>query len=528
ATAMGNASGLQHCLEADNNAAVHRHRTDFPSEGYCMVRATAMGRRDLVELLVNHGASLDAVYKPQSGNPAERGMPLIAAVYAGHLALANWLLDRGATPHAHPNCAAPLVDMLLRASIQRHDGWLALSELRYVTVDPLHHLQPFLHPPAAYKDLLDRCIAAGATPQIYTQIAVGNDAAIDALLDEPTQHVVQNGHGTDVFSQIILDASWMGYDDVLLRCYDSHLDLMNADLANRAINAALRSHNRDGSAPQYHRLIAHLLRWLRDHDSAITCDPFRILAEDFLETYHYGHAPSTPSIDELLGLARLFLEFNAPMNDRQRDMDFDDSRPPLAAAIDHGIVQLAEFLIDNGVGVSRHDPPHSNPIDLARRHGFDGLLQTMRADDSVWNSKSRWDHTQFIPVTGPVPSATSVRFDQCDIRSGTIDIPVPSGVGRDDNAARMTRFIPFDLPYDESHLPDVRVLVSNANLPTWVCYATVGTLQNRQGILLQLAAAVPKSELAQSYVEDANTDDAFDDASTSLLTVQCRNTDFGF
>ena len=314
ATVLDDVEQVKLLLSKDRSLANKHFRPDRKndSNGFPLVRACANGNQEIVEILLDHGADINA----DLGSPdrPEFGMPIIASVYAKHYGITKLLLDRGASIDAHPNCAAPLVDMLYYATDNASGGWLALGGMQHATDDPRSHLQPNDGGSSASKTLYDRIVSLDGKPQIYSMVKMNDVARIEGLLEQPTASPQEPGGPDTVFDCLMHAAAWLGNVEIMQLCLATHPDLHSPESANDHISAAIRSHNRDGSMLDYRRIIEMNLDFLADRQAELTIDPLWLLADDFLEVYSYGTHPELPSVDDLLGLAELFLNF---VQDRQ-------------------------------------------------------------------------------------------------------------------------------------------------------------------------------------------------------------------
>ena len=241
----------------DSSLAKKHYRPDRKgySDGFpSLVRACANGNRQIVEMLLDYGADINADVGVD--DPAEFGMPIIAAVYDQHYAIANLLLDRGASVHAHPNCAAPLVDMLYYAMDTTSLGSLALGELEYATEDPRSHLQLNNGGSPESARLYERALALGGKPQMYSHVKMKIHWEIARLLKEESTVIASNPGGPDTaFNCLSSAGAWLGDLKTMELCLTLQPSLHSARAANDCINAAIRSHNRDGSFDDYRRII---------------------------------------------------------------------------------------------------------------------------------------------------------------------------------------------------------------------------------------------------------------------------------
>ncbi len=494
AVALGDFDHAEKLLANDRSLANKDHRPDISnlSEGLPLVRACATGNRDIVELLLGCGADINATLK--TNDAAEFGMPIIAATYGKHYEIANLLLDRGASIHAHPNCAAPWFDMLYYASVDGGPGWLAVSELSHITEEVRSHVQPSDSGSQAVVNLYKRAVGLGAKPQIYSIVRMKDYQEVQRLLTEEPEALGTNpGSDDTVFHCLSQSAAWLGDATTMELCLTRCPELHSGEAANARISDAIRSHNRDGDFSDYRKIIESNLAYLRDNDLDVTSQPLSLLASDFLENYSYGTNPDLPSMDDLLNLAALFIEFGIPVNERDDNL----GRTPLAAAVDNGHTEYVEFLLSHGATVRKGDPPESNPVQLARKHGFTRILELLGETPGKWGAVTESDSIEIeSPIASSQPTVLSP-LSHAVIRMGiaTIDRDFhPRGEADDTHCV----FIEFPEPFPADQFPSVRLILSNRNHPQLIGSATTGIQNGHQGFLLKVRNCFPKHELPES------------------------------
>lgn len=466
------------------------------SGGFPLVRACAKGNASIVELLLDHGADINADVGIE--NPPEFGMPLVATAYAKHYNVAHLLLDRGASVHAYPNCAAPLVDMLYYAAVEESPGWLALGELKSATDDWRSHLQPNDGGSDDAVAFYKRVVSLGGEPQMYSHVKMQNYSEIERLLREEPESIGRNPGGEEtVFSCLSHAAAWLGNSKTMELCLTVQPGLHSPDAANYHISAAIRSHNRDGSFADYRNIIEMNLRYLKEHNAPITVHPLWMLADDFLENYSYGTHPDLPAMDDLLNLAELFLDYGADIDEREPK----SGRTALAHAANEGHVAYVAFLLERNASTQKDDPPETNSVALARKHGFveilDLLGESLELAETLNNSI---EQSIEAPSVGAPPVFMSP-LNNAIIQLGKSDIEAtfqPKGKPADTHS----QFVEFPEPFADDEFANVRLFITNRNHPQIIASATTCLQNGKQGFVLRAqhcvpAKHVPKGELGE-------------------------------
>ncbi len=333
---------------------------------YPLARASLLGNRKLVQLLLDHGADVNATNVGVE-NPPEFGMPLYCAAARGHYDIANLLLDHRASPNAYGNGVPPLVD-LLRQRIARYDpGGLGSGSPA-----------PKTESPAELKKLYDRLRSLGVQPFLHTLVRVRDHAEIERLLREEAEtirHVYGRGQSKPTYEALAQASAWLGDLETTQLCLSIRPEMHSAELANAMIDSAIRSHNRDGSHTEYGGILEANLKWLKENTHPISGAPLWSLAATFLENYCYSPNTDLPRMSELIEFAELLLEYGANINER----DQKSNHSALSQAVVEGHTEYVKFLLKRGASTLQNEPPKSHPLRLAEESGLTEIVELLKA-----------------------------------------------------------------------------------------------------------------------------------------------------
>ena len=364
ATAMEDVDRVTAILADNPDIARQAHQWTI---SYPLVRASLLGNREIVKLLLDHGADVNATNVGVK-KPPEFSMPLYYAASRGHYDIANLLLDHGASPNAHGNAVPPLVD-LLRERIAQYDP------SGFGTGSPA----PKTENPAELKKLYDRLRSLGAEPFLHTLIRVRDHIEIERLLRDEAdtiRHVYGRGQKKPTYDVLAQASAWLGDLKTTQLCFSVHPKMHSVELANAMIDSAIRSHNRDGSYIEYRGIIEANLKWLKQNNKLITGAPLWSLATNFLENYRYSPNPELPQMSELIELAELFLEYGADINAR----DPKSNHSALSQTVVEGHTEYVSFLLKSGASTMQNDPPETHPLLLAEERGLTAIVELLKAD----------------------------------------------------------------------------------------------------------------------------------------------------
>ena len=97
------------------------------------------------------------------------------------------------------------------------------------------------------------------------------------------------------------------------------------------------------------------------------------LSTAYLNKHNYSPNPDIPTVDELVDLAGLFVEFDANLEARHPI----SNHTPLSSAVAEGIYEYVDFLLNQGATIHRDDPPETNPVIIAENLGLTKIAQRL-------------------------------------------------------------------------------------------------------------------------------------------------------
>ena len=101
--------------------------------------------------------------------------------------------------------------------------------------------------------------------------------------------------------------------------------------------------------------------WHREYGT-----PLHWLSTAYLNKHNYSSNPDIPTVEELVDLADLFIDFDANLEARHPIRN----HTPLSSAVAEGIYEYVDFLLEKGARIHRDDPPETNPVAIAKRLGL--------------------------------------------------------------------------------------------------------------------------------------------------------------
>ncbi len=366
----GDVETARELLDTDSSLAGKNFRPEsLHTEGFPLYHAAKNLNSPLVKVLLDSGADPEA--KLETDHPREFGMPLLNAFHTsnsrgvGNYDVVHLILDYKPSLNASPYCSTPFVDCLFnnlwtdnskKASGEfwsyKNDCGNTITELfrnsysNYLgdrNADLQAEVSRDSFPELA---LLTRAVEMGGQPSLFTLVRHEQRDLISELLQNvPTEKgTVMDWPQGRVIDNIAYAAAWCGYPKTIKACIDCGAELFNSDSAKHAINRAIHSHNCDGDIDQYFDLIQQLLKLLKERNglqpSFENGDPFcplHLLAEDFIQTSHYGFKCARLGTEEdAIRLAKLFLDFGF-------EIRFEDPRTGLNAAETAGKYDLATY-----------------------------------------------------------------------------------------------------------------------------------------------------------------------------------------
>jgi ankyrin repeat protein len=415
AASAGDLAGVRALLDADPQL-VHRRDRDG---GMPLHRAVAAGARELVGLLLDRGADLQALHGPGPGSdrgyPAANFQPIDLALWTGpfwgirgDVAMARLLLDRGASHDL--TIAAALGDRERVEALLDEDAG-RIAETRPSGKRALSSAVEFGHPEIA-RLLLDRgadpnrpegstaprgialhaAARAGDRPMVELLLAHGADpnGAIDscgsatyvARTSELRALLLAHGGTLDAF-----DLVWMGEDDEVVRRVQA-----DPRLADAGCGGALAAACKQGKRDLLVRLLdagARVPPVLTGCRSYLMSDPdmLRLLLESGMDPDLPDWQRATP-LHALCGrdsrgrphrhraeCAAILLDAGADIS--ARDEDYRST--PLAWAARSDLPDMVELLLARGAAVSLpDDEPWATPLAWATRRGHHHIAEMLR------------------------------------------------------------------------------------------------------------------------------------------------------
>ena len=321
-----NAGDLEICksiLESNPELAGRNFAPDsLHSEGFPIYQASKAGDLDIVGLLLEKGADPDAALNTQ--DPRELGMPLLHALAIKDYEMVHLLLDHGASLNAFPYCDTPFVDQVFNmlwaeaGSKKRVAYLMSISFHDYIAFNPELTYEVSDTDSELFR-LLWRVVDLGGKASIFTVVRHQHHVLLQSLLREcpDRKGPVMDWPNETVFSNIVQAASWCGYPETLSYCKALCPSRYSTDVSKKVIERAIRSHNRDGCIDDYFELLKAELEFLECQNansktmiSGEAFDPISVLETDFIEPKNYGFkCPHLLTTEDLERVRRLLLEY---------------------------------------------------------------------------------------------------------------------------------------------------------------------------------------------------------------------------
>ena len=320
AVESGDVERARQLLEDDRTLATKDYRLakdqDPHTDGYPLARAAELGDLEMVRLLLGFGADIDA--KSPHEEQRELGSPIMLALEGRHYDVMHLLLDRGASVHAYGYCYPALVELLYEESLKAgapkelarrgFDGYLGKA-----TTEPVAEQ---IDEPEVVR-LFNRVLDLGGQPSMESLVLGEYYELIDELIRTcPESPGTRHDHppGT-VFETLCQSAGWHGFPKVLEIAMARCPGLFTRDLSLDCLERALVSHNREGLASDFYRLIETQLQYLKREGhlaSILEQEAFRphcILARNYLWPGWYGNERGPSSVAEMINLSELFQQY---------------------------------------------------------------------------------------------------------------------------------------------------------------------------------------------------------------------------
>ena len=322
--------------------------------GFPLVKAADIGNLDIIALLLEFGADIDA--KSPCEEQREFGSPIMLAFERRRYDVINFMLDRGASVAAYGWCYPSLVDLVYEEALSQ-GGKQELARKGFVS-----YLGPTDYPPIqdnahdAVK-LFDRLLDMGGQPSMGALAEFRYYDLVEQLLrtcpGEPaTIHDYPPGN---VFESLCHSASWHGIPIVLDLAMQHCSDRYSPNVAVDVLRSAIKSHNRVGRAAEYYELVETQLKYLQDQqalESVIARGEFLphfLLAEDYLWPGWCGPEEAPSTVQTMIELSELFIRYGFT---NINGIDAESKQTALAKArsrADHpGLSEFADYLISLG------------------------------------------------------------------------------------------------------------------------------------------------------------------------------------
>ncbi|MGI9240060.1 MAG: ankyrin repeat domain-containing protein, partial [Verrucomicrobiales bacterium] len=296
------------------------HPSSIHSSGMPIVMAASGGKLEMVRLLIEQGADVNGQLPGREF--ADKGLGLLHALTNGHIDIVHLLLDHGADV----------------------DAWVDSNyDFKYRVKE------------TGDQDLMER---------VFTE---------EELAEAPKSPSF---------------TAWTGeiVGDIRKLPPRAPKDALGV------INAALVSHNRHHPYANYKEIITVMLEQGADQNAAMNPTPEQIeeapnrrywhrewgtplhwLSTAYLNKANYSPNPDIPTRDELVDLAGLFVTHGADLEARHPI----SNHTPLSSAVEKGIAEYVDFLLENGAQIHHDDPPGTNPVEIAKRLGFKEIAELL-------------------------------------------------------------------------------------------------------------------------------------------------------
>ena len=282
--------------------------------GFPLVKAANSGYLDMIRLLLDYGADINA--KSPTQEQRELGAPIMLAFEQRRYDIVRLLLDRGASVAAYGWCYPCLVDLVYQEALR--EG----SEKQVARRAFDSYLGPSNTPTIVPRTdeasrLFERLLDLGGQMSMGAIVEFRYYDLAEQLLkhcpNEPaTKHDCPPG---TVLESLCWSAAWHGIPQVLDLAMHWCIDLFTTEMSIAVLRSAIKSHNRVGLASEYLELIETQLKYLRDQQvlqSVIASDEFLphfLLAEDYLWPGWYGNEKDPSSVKSMIELSELFIRY---------------------------------------------------------------------------------------------------------------------------------------------------------------------------------------------------------------------------
>ena len=293
----GDEAAVAEAVRHDPTRATRNLDPDGGDAGWPLRIASEQGSLAVVEALLAAGARVDR--PPQYDHVS----CLQAAVMSRHFKIAHRLLDAGAAVDTHPNADQSAIQRLFTHAVD--DGGVPEALVRRGMRRCLDKVPPppdITDQPASVR-LLSRMIEAGGEVAFASVI---RHQHIGVLEDMFRQKPRESDHCWSL-------SAWYGYPELLDLFRRTAPDHINDDSPIYSIEAAVVSHNRDGSPADYLRLIRGELEQLRRSGRLNAYIESHMMVHRTVTDYawprNYGYRADIFAASDVVDLIDLFEEF---------------------------------------------------------------------------------------------------------------------------------------------------------------------------------------------------------------------------
>jgi len=323
ACALNDPTAVRTMLEEDPALANFNPRQDPRSVFFPLVIAAKKGYKEIVELLLQHDADLDA------------GHPLLHAIDNENNEIAHLLLDHGA-----------------RADMDSYPAMFRISDVVIFRGN---------------QALIDRVIINGGRPHIYTYVKEKNYLVLSELL-KPSRGWANSPElepGFDRNRDLVLEwAIYFGNTDLVKMCLDLRPEYNQIEWFSLIWEL---TRNEAGPASQR----TEVLQLILDYG----VDPNVWSKNDVTLLHLHGCSETGQDKGDIqIALAGVLLDYGADIN----ALDGNLQSSPLAWRCLYGHKAVAEYLLDRGADPNTAGAPWATPLAWAERKGWTDIADMLK------------------------------------------------------------------------------------------------------------------------------------------------------